>query len=111
MQRNTPGPGVREIARTCSEDLHSPAAGKGKLVRSNGGMWILRLVKLSSAAIPKPAQRIGRVRRVPLIPDARALFERMRRERAGAPLNEKVFRVREAQRAINQAANKVGIAR
>ena len=35
----------------------------------------------------------------------------MRRERAGAPLNEKVFRVREAQRAINQAAKKVVIAR
>jgi len=51
------------------------------------------------------------VRRVPMIPDARALFERMRGERAGEPLNEKVFRVREAQRAINHAARKVGMAR
>jgi len=51
------------------------------------------------------------VRRVPMIPDARALFERMRRERAGDSLSEKVFRVREAQRAINRAAKKVGMVR
>ena len=51
------------------------------------------------------------VRRVPLIPDARALFERMRSERASELLTEKVFRVREAQQAINRAARKVGIAR
>src|SRR5437762_13102534 len=60
---------------------------------------------------PETGTKNWAVRRVPLIPDARALFERMRRERAGAPLNEKVFRVREAQRAINQAAKKVGMAR
>ena len=34
------------------------------------------------------------LRRVPLIPDARALFERMRGERPGEPLDAKVFRVR-----------------
>ena len=51
------------------------------------------------------------VRRVPMIPDARALFERMRGERADEPPSEKVFRVREAQRAINRAARKVGMAR
>jgi integrase len=33
-------------------------------------------------------------RRVPMIPDARALFERMRSEREGEPLDAKVFRVR-----------------
>jgi integrase len=46
-----------------------------------------------------------------MIPDARALFERMRAERTGEALDGKVFRVREAQRAINRAACKVGIAR
>lgn len=51
------------------------------------------------------------VRRVPMIPDARALFERMRGRRADEPLNEKVFRVREAQKAIDHAARKVGMAR
>ena len=32
------------------------------------------------------------LRRVPMIPDARELFERMRSERADEPLDAKVFR-------------------
>lgn len=51
------------------------------------------------------------VRRVPMIPEARALFQRMRDDRVKESLNEKVFRVREAQRAMDSAARKVGIAR
>jgi integrase len=51
------------------------------------------------------------VRRVPMIPDARALFERMRSERAGEPLTAPVFRVREAQKAIDHAAEKTGMER
>jgi integrase len=48
------------------------------------------------------------VRRVPLIPDARALFERMRSERPGEPLDAKVFRVGECQKALDRACKKVG---
>src|SRR4029453_1424263 len=48
------------------------------------------------------------VRRVPLIPDARALFERMRNEREGEPLDAKVFRVNECQKALDRACKKVG---
>jgi integrase len=51
------------------------------------------------------------LRRVPLIPDARALFERMRGERANESLEAKVFRVRECQRALDRACKKVGAAR
>jgi integrase len=51
------------------------------------------------------------LRRVPLIPDARALFERMWSERAGEALVEKVFRVGECQKALDRACNKVGIDR
>ncbi len=51
------------------------------------------------------------LRRVPLIPDARALFERMRSERPGDSLDAKVFRVRECQKALNRACQKVGIDR
>jgi integrase len=51
------------------------------------------------------------VRRVPMIPDARALFERMRGERADEPLSAQVFRVNEAQNAINSAACKLDIPR
>ncbi|MEA3188779.1 MAG: hypothetical protein QOD99_2609, partial [Chthoniobacter sp.] len=60
---------------------------------------------------PETGTKNWTVRRVPMIPDARATFERMRRERAGEPLNEKVFRVREAQKAIDHAAKKVGMTR
>jgi integrase len=51
------------------------------------------------------------IRRVPMIPDARALFERMHSERSEESLTEKVFRVNEAQRAINSACKKLGIPR
>jgi integrase len=51
------------------------------------------------------------VRRVPLIPDARGLFERMRAERAQEPLDAKVFRVRESQKALDRACKKVGAER
>jgi integrase len=48
------------------------------------------------------------LRRVPLIPDARALFERMRAERATEALEAKVFAVRESQKALDRACKKVG---
>ena len=48
------------------------------------------------------------LRRVPLIPDARALFQRMRSDRADEPLDVKVFRVGECQKALNRACQKVG---
>jgi len=51
------------------------------------------------------------VRRVPLIPDATALFRRMRSERANEPLDLKVFRVRECQKALDRACKKVGAER
>jgi integrase len=48
------------------------------------------------------------LRRVPLISDARALFERMRDERSGEPLEAKVFNVGECQKSLERAAKKVG---
>jgi len=48
------------------------------------------------------------LRRVPLIPDARTLFERMRSERPDESLDAKVFRVRECQKALDRACKKVG---
>jgi integrase len=51
------------------------------------------------------------LRRVPLIPDARALFERMRGERSNEPLDSKVFQVRECQKALDRACKKVGTPR
>ena len=46
------------------------------------------------------------LRRVPLIPDARALFERMRADRSKR-LDAKVFAVRESQKALDRACQKV----
>jgi len=51
------------------------------------------------------------VRRVPMILDGRALFERMRSERTDERLNAKVFRVNEAQKVINSAIRKLGLPR
>ena len=48
------------------------------------------------------------LRRVPLISDARRLFQRMRCERADEPLDAKVFRVGECQKSLNRACKKVG---
>jgi integrase len=48
------------------------------------------------------------LRRVPLIPDACELFERMRSERHGESLDAKVFRVAECQKSLDRAAKKVG---
>jgi integrase len=47
------------------------------------------------------------LRRVPLIPDACALFERMRGERSDEPLDARVFRVGECQKALDRACKKV----
>ena len=51
------------------------------------------------------------VRRVPMIPDARTLFQRMRDKRADESPNDKVFRVNEAQNAINSAVRKLSLPR
>jgi integrase len=51
------------------------------------------------------------LRRVPLIPDARTLFQQMRSERPGEPLDAKVFRVGECQKALDRACKKVGAVR
>jgi len=51
------------------------------------------------------------LRRVPLIPDARALLQRMRSERLGESLDAKVFRVGECQKALDRACKKVGAER
>jgi integrase len=60
---------------------------------------------------PETGTKNWTVRRVPLIPDARALFKRMRNEREAEPLDAKVFRVGECQKALDRACKKVGAER
>jgi integrase len=60
---------------------------------------------------PNTGTKNWELRRVPLIPDARALFSRMRAERPGESLDAKVFRVGECQKALDRACKKVGAER
>jgi integrase len=53
----------------------------------------------------------SRPRYVPLIADAKALLSRMRSERAGEPPSANVLRVKEAQKAMDNAAKAVGMSR
>jgi integrase len=57
---------------------------------------------------PETGTKNWELRRVPLIPDARGLFQQMRSERPGEPLDAKVFRVGECQKALDRACKKVG---
>ncbi len=57
---------------------------------------------------PETATKNWEVRRVPMIPDARTLFERMRSARKREPLDANVFRVNECQKAPDRACKKVG---
>jgi integrase len=60
---------------------------------------------------PHEATKNSEVRRVPMIAEARALFERMREVRPYEPQDAKVFLVRECQKSMNRAAERVGMAR
>jgi integrase len=60
---------------------------------------------------PETGTKNWELRRVPLIPDARSLFERMRCERAEESLDAKVFAVRECQKSLDRACKKVRIDR
>jgi len=60
---------------------------------------------------PEDGTKNGEIRYVPMIPQARELFSRMLAERPEDSPTEKLFRVRECQKAIDRAARKVGMVR
>ena len=60
---------------------------------------------------PQTGTKNWELRRLPLIPDAHDLFQRMRSERADEPSDAKVFGVRESQKALDRACRKVGTER
>lgn len=51
------------------------------------------------------------VRRVPMIPELRALLHRLQRERPDEPKETPILRVREAQKSMDRAATKAGMRR
>jgi integrase len=56
-------------------------------------------------------RRPGEIRVVPLIPEARALLERLRSERGEVAPETRVMAVRECQKSIDNACKRLGIAR
>lgn len=53
----------------------------------------------------------GRPRHIPLIPDAKELLTRMKKESQNKSIGEPVLGVKEAQKAMNVAAKKAGMTR
>ena len=60
---------------------------------------------------PEEGTKNGEVRRVPMIPQARALFLKMRGGRLREEVAKKVFLVHECQKSMDRAAKNVGMAR
>ncbi|TLD71495.1 site-specific integrase [Phragmitibacter flavus] len=60
---------------------------------------------------PEDATKNGEIRRIPMIPNARTLLDRMLATRDSEPKSTPVFRVRECQKAMDRAAKKIGMAR
>ena len=60
---------------------------------------------------PEEGTKNGEIRRVPMIPQARDLFTKMREGRAEEPTTAKVFAVHECQHSMDRAATKVGMPR
>lgn len=101
---------TRSIALIWRRVWRSLDAGSEKLGRSPGAILISRPVN-SWFGNFQTGTKNWELRRVPLIPDSRALFQRMRSERLNESLDTKVFRVRECQKALNRGCKNVGAER
>ena len=71
--------GARAIALIFCAAWRSPDAEKVKRRRFAGATWTLQAGEIVVRGDPETGTKNWTVRRVPMIPDARALFERMRR--------------------------------
>jgi integrase len=60
---------------------------------------------------PETGTKNWTIRRVPMIPDMVELLQRLRQNRSGEPVSQPVMSVRECQKAVDRAANKIGMAR
>jgi integrase len=101
-------------SRDCADLLRGLAFSGMRKSEAAGLQW--RDVDFAAGEIvvrgdPENGTKNWTVRRVPMIPDMRALLERMRRERSDDRLSDNVFLVREAQKAIDRAVKKLSIPR
>ena len=60
---------------------------------------------------PEEGTKNGEIRRIPMIPNARALFERILTNRPNELKSTPLFRVRECQKSMDRAAKVVGMTR
>jgi integrase len=72
---------------------------------------LFRSAEIDVRGDPETGTKNWEIRRVPMIPEARELFQRMRAARAAEPDTAGVFRVHESQKAIDAACRKLKIAR
>lgn len=101
-------------SRDCADLVEGLAVTGARLAEAGGIEWRdldFRAGEIVIRGHAETGTKNWTILRAPMIPAARQLFERMRSERADEALTAKVFRVREAQKAIDAACKKVGIAR
>jgi integrase len=101
-------------SRNCADAVAFMAFSGCRLSEANAVTW--RDVNLTKGEVILRGDAItrtknGEVRRIPMIPEFQALLERMRSERHGEQPDTPVLRVKEAQKSMDRAANKVGMFR
>ncbi|MBM3833219.1 MAG: site-specific integrase [Verrucomicrobia bacterium] len=84
---------------------------KGEAARITWADCDLKKGEIAVNGDPETGTKNWCVRRVPMIPEMRALLERLREDRSDEPLTQPVMRVRECQGAINNAVKKIEMAR
>jgi integrase len=106
--------GRGRYSRSCADFVEGLALTGMRKSESSEVTWRDLNFKTSEVVIRGDSEtgtKNWEVRRVPMIPEARELYFRMRSERGHEPAAAKVFRVRESQKAIDAACKKLGIDR
>jgi integrase len=101
-------------SRNCADAVAFMAFSGSRLGEANAVTW--RDVNFTRGELTVRGDAVTRtknseIRRVPMIPELQALLRRMRSERRKEPVDKAVLRVREAQRSMDRAANRVGMHR
>lgn len=109
---------IRSAGAWCSKDCADFVEGMaltGARLRDAGALqWSDVDFKNGEIVVrgdPDTGTKNWAVYRVPMIPQARVLFERLRKQSPDEEPSANVFKVREAQKAIDSACKKLGIAR
>ncbi len=103
---------ISEVTRTQCERWASRMASQVSTTRYSNAISALKhLLEIAVDGDPSSGTKNGEVRRVPIIQPLQDLLTVMQQRRDGDEHSEKVLKVNEAQKAMDHAAEKVGIAR